>query len=396
MCCPVLRIDESIATVLALDVSTGNRLWSIGLARPNSVVEECFNLYSDATLIAQIGRGRTDGSSNIHVRFSDALTGEQIAQTDIGQAVNIADVTPIKTANYYWLYGGLATSTRKWFVIDATTYDLYGTANVAYSVSQFAANPVSGSDSVYAIDTSANNVRFIDKDGTATSSSISGVTTITNATLLDNGNAAIRYNAGNLIGVVDSSATLLSTSSVAGEVLRDANGAYVAAADFSGTSDVIEVWNTGSLNTGVVWSHTDTAFELFGALYAKPSPDGNAAYVIDSNARTLHKFTSSGLVWSVAIAIGGYTLLNQIEFDDNGDLLLVYGGNSVSKFDPDVGGFVSVTESLATNRSATDGSEIWTTKFYKSDDEFESGGFANGFRVQGDIVYVYGSRYSNA
>lgn len=396
MCCPVLRIDESIATVLALDVSTGNRLWSIGLARPNSVIEECFNLYSDASLIAQIGRGRTGSGNNIHVRFSDALTGEQVAQVDIGQAVNIADVTPIRTDNYYWLYGGLATGTRKWFVFDASDYTFYGTANVAYSVSQFAANPVSGSDSVYAIDTSANNVRFIDKDGTTTSSSISGVTTIANATLLDNGNACIRYNAGNLIGVIDSTPTLVSTSSVSGEALRDSNGAYVVAADFSGTSDVIEVWDTNSLNTGAVWSHTDTSFQLFGALYAKPSPDGNAAYVVDSNSLTLHKFTSSGLIWSVAITIGGYTLLNQIEFDDDGDLLLAYNGFGVSKFDLSIPGFVNIDESFVTKRSATDGSAIWTTKFYKSEATLEDGGLANGFRRQGDIVYVYGSRYTNA
>jgi hypothetical protein len=396
MCCPVLRIDESIATVLALDVSTGNRLWSIGLARPNSVIEECFNLYSDASLIAQIGRGRTGSGNNIHVRFSDAFTGEQIAQVDIGQAVNIADVTPIKTDNYYWLYGGLATGTRKWFVFDASDYTFYGTANVAYSVSQFAANPVSGSDSVYAIDTFASNVRFIDKDGTATSSTISGVTTITNATLLDNGNAAIRYNAGNLIGVVDSTPTLVSTSSVAGEALRDANGAYVVAADFSGTSDVIEVWDTNSLNTGSVWSHTDTSSQLNGALYAKPSPDGNSAYVIDSDGRTLHKFTSAGLAWSVAVSIAGYFLVKSIEFDDDGNLILVYGSNSVLKFDPSIPGFVNIAESFATKRLATDGSSEWTTKFYKSEAAFESGGFANGFRLQGDIVYLYGSRYTNA
>lgn len=387
MCCPVLRLDESYATVLAIDIDSGQRIWSTSMGG-GTTTQVCANLYVDSDVLIQGGRGRIDGSDHYSLRLHEPSNGQQIKLLNSGESTTFRTFNPVKTANYIWVRFG----TTK--VIDASTYAIYG------SVSSLYAGAVSGQDKTYEVGTTLfNSGKYltIDKDGTTSSSVIAGVTTADSMTIIESsGYAAIQYNAGSLFGVVSDSGVLLSNSSTATQAIYESTGQYVATGDFSNDIEIeIQVWDTTTVATGPKWSYTDTfPLNFLDAAFAKPSPDGLSMYIIDSDRLNLHKVNSSGIAWTATIAVASESMLYEMHFDADGNPMVCTSG-SVFRFDPSIPGFVSVTESRVYKRSATDGSAIWDTKFYKSNATLESGGTAAGFSVSGNLVYVYGSQYSN-
>ena len=381
MCCPVLRLDESFATLLALDASSGQRLWSTGMGGGGST-SLCANLYVDASTLIQIGRGRIDGSDHYSVRFHDPLNGQQLALLKFSNSATARGIEPKKTSNYFWVNTGTGR------VIDASDYSIYGTSTIYEGI-------ISGQDKLYGVGSA--NYFTSDKDGTTTTSAITGVASTDSTALIESsGYFAIRYRngGGDLFGVVSDLGVLLSNSSTKPEPLEASTGKYVAAADFT-SFYVIQVWDTDDVASGPLWEYTDAfPFTINGAVFGKPSPDGLSMYVIDSNEREIHKVNSSGIVWTHEVAPAPAHLVNEIQFDADENLYVTYDASGF-KFDPSISSFVSVTESFAQKIDGSDGSEIWTTKFYKSEAPFDNGGQAAGISLQDGIAYVYGSAYAN-
>lgn len=159
MCCPVLRLDESFATLLALDAFSGQRLWAAGMGG-GGILSECANLYVDSDTLIQIGRGRIDGSDHYSVRFHNPINGQQIALLKFSNSATARGIEPKKTSNYFWVNTGTGR------VIDASDYSIYGTSTIYEGI-------ISGQDKLYGVGSA--NYFTSDKDGATTTSSITGV-----------------------------------------------------------------------------------------------------------------------------------------------------------------------------------------------------------------------------